>query len=195
MYPKTFQKLINNFSQLPSIGPRLAERLVLHLFKQKKEIIDDFAKNLLALKNLKSCQRCYNLAETKYCEICNNNNRNQKIICVVEDPLDIIALEKTKKYQGLYHVLGGTIENEEKIKYLNVNQLIHRIKKEQTEELIIATNPTTEGDLTAFYLKEKLKSYPIKITRLARGLSTGGDIEYADEITLSSALINRQKIK
>ncbi len=194
MYPQPFQKLIDNFSNLPSIGPKLAERLVLYLFKQNDNQIKELSQNINNLKNLKTCSRCFNLSENNLCKICRDSQRDQKTLCVVEDPLDIFAIERTKTYTGLYYVLGGTAENPEKIKYLKIPQLLQRIKKENIKEIIIATNPTTEGDLTALYLKRKLKPFQLKVTRLARGLSTGGDIEYADEITLSSALDNRKEM-
>lgn len=197
MYPKKFKDLINQFSALPSIGPKMAERLVLYLFKQHKNKLEEFARNLLEIKNLKHCDRCFNIAEDHLCEICKNKNREQKIICVVEDPLDVISLERTGSYKGLYHVLGGVIfsGNDSKTD-LKLPQLLKRIQEESTEEVILATNPTTEGDATALYLKRKLQelNLNISITKLARGLATGADIEYADETTLSAALTNRRKI-
>lgn len=196
MYPKPFQKLIENFSSLPSVGPKMAERLVLFLFRQDKEKLQDFSENLSGIKNLKTCRRCFNISEDDLCEICKNNNREQKVICVVEDALDVISIEKTGVYKGLYHILGGTLEtsNNNEKSDLKIPQLLDRVQKEKIQEVIIATNPTTEGDLTALYLKRKLLPLGIKITRLARGLSTGGDIEYVDEITLSSALTNRKEL-
>lgn len=197
MYPKAFKKLIDNFASLPSVGPKMAERLVLYLFKQNKDKLEEFTQNLQEIKNLKHCDRCFNIAEDDLCEICKSKNREKKIICVVEDPLDIISLEKTGAYKGLYHVLGGVIfsGNDSKTD-LKIPQLLERIKKEATEEVVLATNPTTEGDATALYLKRKLQelNFNINITKLARGLATGADIEYADETTLSAALTNRRKI-
>jgi recombination protein RecR len=195
MFPKAFKKLIENFSALPSVGPKMAERLVLHLFKQDKEKLQDFSENLLSIQKLGFCRRCFNIAENDLCEICQDAKRNQKIICVVEEPLDIISIEKTQAFTGLYHVLGGVISLSREVVPLKINELVQRITEEEIEEVIIATNPTTEGDTTALYLKNQIKTLPVKITRLGRGLSTGGDIEYADEITLSSALFNRKEIK
>jgi len=194
LYPKSFQKLIENFSSLPSVGPKMAERLVLHVFKQPREKVQAFAENLENIQNLTSCRRCYNIAEEELCDICKDTHRNSKAVCVVEEPLDIISIEKTKVYSGLYHVLGGIIYSDEKSVELKIPELLKRIKDERVEEVIIAMNPTTEGDATAFYLKSKMKDFKIKITRLARGMATGGDIEYADEITLSSALTNRKEL-
>ncbi len=195
MYPKPFKKLIDNFASLPSVGPKMAERLVLYLFRQDREKIEEFAKNLKNLKELKICQKCFNIAEEDLCEICKDKKRDQTTICVVEEPLDIISIERTGIYKGLYHVLGGVIfsangENKD----LKIPELLARIPKEKIKEVIIAVNPTTEGDTTALYLKRKLQPLKVKITRLARGLSTGGDIEYADEITLSESLTNRKEL-
>ena len=190
-YPKPFKKLIENFSSLPSVGPKMAERLVLYLFKQDKNKLKEFSENLLAIQDLKICQRCYNISEDDLCEICKDPSRDQKTICVVEEPLDIISFERTNAYRGLYHVLGGVLSGGSS-EFLKIKELINRLKNEKTTEVILATNPTTEGDATALYLKKEIGSSEIKITRLARGLSTGSDIEYADEITLSSALNNRR---
>ncbi len=193
MYPKIFQKLIDNFSSLPSVGPKMAERLVLFLFKQNREKLIEFSKNLQELKNLKHCKRCFNISENDHCSICENKQRESSVICVVEDPLDIISIEKTNIYKGMYFVLGGTIDSNKK--NLKITQLLKKISTEKPKEIIIATNPTSEGDLTALYLKRKLQDFKnLKITRLGRGMSTGGDIEYADELTLSSAIANRKKI-
>lgn len=196
MFPKTFKKLIENFSSLPSVGPKMAERLVLFLFKQNKEKIKDFSENLLALQKLSSCQKCFNIAEDELCDICRDKARDQKIICVVEEPLDIISIERTGTYRGLYHVLGGVIFSNTDNKDLKISELLARIKKENIKEVILATNPTTEGDGTALYIKRKIKDLDtgMKISRLAKGMSTGGDIEYADEATLSAALTNRKEL-
>ncbi|PJA87097.1 MAG: recombination protein RecR [Candidatus Moranbacteria bacterium CG_4_9_14_3_um_filter_42_9] len=194
MYPKSFKKLIDHFASLPSVGPKMAERLVLFLFKQDSAKLKDFSESLADLKNLHTCQKCFNIAEGTLCEICKNKQREQKTICVVEDPLDIISIEKTGIYKGLYHVLGGVVLFGNGNQDLKIKELLKRVEEEKVEEIILAVNPTTEGDATALYLKSKLKDFNVKITRLARGLSTGGDIEYADEITLSSALTNRREI-
>jgi recombination protein RecR len=194
MFPKSFKKLIDHFSSLPSIGPKHAERLVLYLFKQDKERLLDFSETLKSLKiNLRFCKKCWNISEDDLCGICKDKKRDQKTICVVEEPLDIIAIERTKKYNGLYHVLGGVIEpGKNGESNLKLSELEKRVNDEKIEEVVLATNPTTEGDATALYIARLLKPFNIKNTRLARGLSTGGDIEYADEITLGSAIINRK---
>lgn len=195
LYPKVFQKLISHFASLPSIGPKMAERLVLHLFSVDKERLTDFAQSIAALQDLCRCQRCFNVADDILCAICRDKNRDQKKICVVEEPLDVIPIERTKAYDGVYHVLGGTLESStEENADITIPQLLERVKNENTEEIIIATNFTTEGDVTALYLKRALQPLSAKITRLARGLSTGGDIEYADDMTLRAALTNRADV-
>lgn len=195
VYPKSFKKLIDHFSSLPSVGPKMAERLVLYLFKLEAGKLTDFAESLAKLKtNLRYCKVCFNISEGEICEICRGNSRDHSSICVVEEPLDIIAIERTKKYNGLYHVLGGVLSVVKNTNGSNLKlaELEKRVKDEDIAEVIIATNPTTEGDATALYIARTLKPLEIKITRLARGLSTGGDIEYADEITLGSAILNRK---
>lgn len=194
MYPKIFKRLIEHFASLPSVGPKMAERLVLYLFKQSPERIADFSATLAELKNLKSCTNCFNIAEADLCEICRDAGRDRSALCVVEEPLDIIAIEKTRTFNGLYHVLGGLIFNDDKGQEIRIPELLERVKTQGIKEIIIATNPTTEGDATSLYLKRKLVPLEVRVTRLARGLSTGGDIEYADEATLSSALANRKEI-
>jgi len=194
MYPKPFKKLIDYFAALPSVGPKMAERLVLYLFKKDKELLSDFGASIANLKtSLSYCKKCFNISEGDLCEICSNSRREQKTICVVEEPLDIIAIERTKKYNGLYHVLGGVISSGNSSRNeLRINELEKRVKEEGVSEVILATNPTTEGDATALYVSRNLKPCEIKITRLGRGLSTGSDIEYADELTLGSAILNRK---
>ncbi len=194
MFPKSFQKLIDHFSSLPSIGPKLAERLVLYLWKTDKEKLEDFGERIKSLKNnIKFCRQCFNIAEDNLCMICADKKRDHSIICVVEEPLDIIALEKTKKFNGLYHVLGGTISSQNNSE-LKINELKNRLENSDVKEIIIATNPTTEGEATALYLARLIKPLNIKITRLARGLPTGGDIEYADVATLSGAIEGRKEM-
>lgn len=195
MFPKSFQKLIKDFASLPSVGPKMAERLVLYLFKQNNEKINEFAENLLQLKHLRICQKCFNISEDTLCSFCKDEKRDRQAVCVVEEPLDIISIERTKSYHGLYHVLGGVIQVGDNGNDLKIPQLISRVRDENIKEVILATNPTTEGDATALYLKRKLLEIEgVKITRLGRGLSTGADLEYADEITLSEALTNRKEL-
>jgi recombination protein RecR len=194
MFPKSFQKLIDHFSSLPSVGPKMAERLVLHLWKQDKEKLEDFGERLKSLKtNIKFCKNCFNIAENDLCVICSDKKRDQSVICVVEEPLDIIAIEKTRLMRGLYHVLGGTISSQNG-QDLKISELKNRLKSGEIKEVILATNPTTEGEATALYLARFIKPLNIKTTRLARGLPTGGDIEYADEATLSGAIEGRKEM-
>lgn len=173
----------------------MAERIVLYLFKQDPAKLQDFAESFEALQELKSCTRCFHIAEADLCAICQDKHRDQSIICLVEEALDVIALERAGSYHGLYHVLGGVLETgkNETNGHLHVTELLRRVADEGTKEVVLATNPTTEGDLTALYLKKKLEASGVKVTRIARGLATGGDIEYADELTLRSALDNRTK--
>ncbi|MBT3356122.1 recombination protein RecR [bacterium] len=198
MFPKTFQKLIDQFSALPSVGPKMAERLVLYLFKQNTDTTKQFARDLHEFAtNVHYCSRCYNISEEEgECSICRDKKRDKKTICVVEEPLDIIAFEKTRRFLGLYHVLGGNLSvmSAEEIKKLKINQLVQRVKDEEIEEVIVATNPTTDGETTSLYLGRILRPLNAKVTRIARGLPTGGDIEYADEMTLLGALDGRREI-
>ncbi|MCX6762037.1 MAG: recombination mediator RecR [Candidatus Moranbacteria bacterium] len=197
MYPKSFKKLIDNFAALPSVGPKMAERLVLFLFKADNEKLSDFARSLEDFKkNLRHCKKCWNISEEEFCQICKDSSRDQKTICVVEDTLDVFAIEKTKKYTGLYHVLGGVLSPQKTVgsENLHFKDLDNRIEKEGILEVILAMNPTTEGDATALYINRTLKDKGVKITRLARGLATGADIEHADELTLSSSLANRREV-
>jgi recombination protein RecR len=196
MFPKSFQKLIDHFAALPSVGPKMAERLVLYLWKYDQEKLDDFSEMIKNLKrNIHFCKQCFNISENGLCAICQDKKRDASTICVVEDPLDVISLEKTRRMRGLYHVLGGTINAPvDKNNPLKIKELLARLKKEKVEEVIIATNPTTEGEATALYLARFIKPLNIKTTRLARGLPTGGDIEYADEATLGGAIEGRKEI-
>ena len=196
MFPKSFKKLIDHFSTLPSVGPKMAERLVLYLFKQDSDKLLDFSKSLGELKtNIRYCQKCFNLSEQELCQICLDSKRDSKTICVVEEPLDIIALERTRKFSGHYHVLGGVLSPMKNVdQNLKIKELENRITREKPLEIILAMNPTTEGDATTLYLKRLLKDHAVKITTLGRGLSSGSDLEYADEMTLSSALLNRKEM-
>ncbi len=193
-YPKKFKNLIGHFAALPSIGPKMAERLVLYLFKQDESKLLAFAEALENLHHLKSCERCFYIAEAQLCEMCADPNRDQGTICVVEEPLDVIAIERTGAFRGLYHVLGGVMDmsRTQEGASLTIGQLVHRVEAGGVTEVILATNPTTEGDVTALYIKKKLEGSGATITRIARGLATGGDIEYADEASLTASLTNRR---
>jgi len=197
MLPKHFKKLIEDFAGLPSVGPKMAERIVLFLFKQKKEKIEEFSQDLSNfIGGISFCRQCFYISENGLCVFCSDPKRSKEIICVVEDPLDVIAIEKTGKFKGLYHVLGGVISvmKKEEAKNLKLKELLERAKKKEVKEILIATNPTTDGETTALYLARLLRPLGKKITRLARGLSTGGDIEYVDQITLSNALEGRREM-
>ena len=196
MFPKSFQKLIDHFAALPSVGPKMAERLVLYLWKYDQEKLDDFSETLKELKSrISFCKECFNISENGLCPICQDKKRDRSLICVVEEPLDVIAIEKTRRMRGLYHVLGGTINAPaDKNNALKINELIIRLKRNPVKEIIIASNPTTEGEATALYLARLVRPFNIKITRLARGLPTGGDIEYADEATLTGSIEGRKEI-
>ena len=197
--PEPIRILIDTFSRLPGIGPKTASRLTFYLLRTHEDLSQDLAD---ALDNLKSkttfCQTCFNftIAGQNECEICASKNRQESIICVVEEPLDVLALERTAGFSGKYHVLHGALSPIEGIgpEDLKIHQLIERVQIGHIEEIIIATNPSMEGDYTASYLGKKIKPFGIRITRLARGLPVGGDLEYADQNTLLRALNGRQEI-
>lgn len=197
MLPQPLKNLIDQLSKLPEIGPRAATRLAFFLLNQPESYIKDLARAVLELKTkTKTCKNCFNLASADICHICSDPKRDQKIICVIEDILDILPIERTRRYQGVYHVMGGLIAPIEGITpdKLHIKELVERIKKlnSKTIEIILALNPTVEGDTTALYLERTLKPLGIKITRLGRGLSSGSDLEYADETTLINALMGRR---
>ncbi|MFH0852365.1 MAG: recombination mediator RecR [bacterium] len=195
MLPSSLRNLIDHFSQLPGIGQRAATRFVFHLLNRPAEELKDFAQALIELKTkTKVCPNCFNLTSEHLCAICADKKRDPNIICVVEDILDIIPIERTRQFNGLYHVLGGLISPTEGLtpEKLKIKELVARIKKHtEPTEVILAFNPTVEGDATALYLERILKPLNVKISRLARGLSSGGDLEYTDEATLINALKNR----
>lgn len=198
-YPPAIENLINAFSMLPGIGRKTAERFVFYLLKRQKSDLYQFAEHLKELHdNLHLCPNCYNFSGRQgLCTICADSNRDQQIICVVEEIHDLTVLENTREHQGVYHVLGGKIDPIEGIMAdsLNIKKLVERVKSQQVRELILALNPDIQGEATILYLKKIFSTLPIKITLLARGLPMGSDIEYADEITLSNALKGRQEIK
>jgi recombination protein RecR len=195
--PKSLEKLINEFEKLPGIGPKTAERLSFYLLRSKKEDLDRFAKTLAELKdNITICSSCQNIAESNPCPICSDKRRDKSIICVVEEPQDALVLEKTHAFSGLYHVLGGAISPINNIgpEDLKIKELLTRVRNnKEIKEIILATNPSLEGEATAMYISKLLKPLGLKITRIARGLPSGGDLEYADEITLSNALKGRKE--
>jgi len=190
-------RLIDEFSRLPGIGPKSASRLTFYLLRAPREQAEALAD---ALRNLKAqivyCSQCFNIAETSPCPICISPERDRGIICVVEEPLDVLAIERTGAHHGLYHVLHGAISPVEGIgpSDLRIDELIARLRAERVTEVILATNPNLEGEATAMYLERLIKPLGIRITRLARGLPMGGDLEYADEVTLTRALEGRREV-
>lgn len=202
MYSKSIQKLIDLFSQFPTVGPRTAARFAFYLLKLPKEQIEEITSAIWQLKqNVKLCEFCFKPFEPSphqegqnLCQICQDKKRNNSLICVVEKESDLNSIENTKKYKGLYFILGGTVSllKKQDTKNLRVEELLERAKNPKLQEIIIATNPTPEGEATALLLERKLKNLNKKVTRLGRGLPIGGELEYADEETLTSALSNRR---
>jgi recombination protein RecR len=185
------------FAKLPGIGKKTALRLVLHLLKQEEEVTIEFGEVLQKMrKEIKFCQRCFNISDGTICSICANSGRSKEMICVVENIRDVIAIENTQQYNGIYHVLGGIISPLDGIgpDQLTIDPLIERIKKDKVTELIFALNPTIQGDTTIYYIQKKLADSPCRITTIARGIAFGGELEYADEMTLGKSISNRQPI-
>ena len=191
-------RLIDEFSRLPGIGPKTASRLAFYLLRAPDEQAQSLADALRELRErIKFCSTCFNITEDDPCAVCTDEGRDRSIICVVEEPLDVIAIERTRDYHGLYHVLHGTIAPVEGIgpDDLRIAELLYRLDVvSPVREVIIATNPNIEGEATAMYIARQLEGRGIRATRLARGLPVGGDLEYADEVTLSRALAGRQAI-
>lgn len=196
MYPIPIQQLINAFTKLPSVGQRTAERFVFHLLRSGKKDVAEIASSLKNLiDSIKSCETCWDFSDQSPCRVCKDKKRDSSIICVVDQPQGVQVFEKTGEYNGQYHVLRGTVKatDENSIGYLKVKELVARIKLAETKEVILALNPDLNGETTMMFLYKKLsEANPnLKITRLARGLPMGGDLQYADEVTLTSALKNR----
>lgn len=192
------ENAVNEFAKLPGIGKKTALRLVLHLLKQEENNVQQFSEVIAKMRNeIKFCQRCYNVADGDICSICANSMRKQETICVVENIRDVIAIESTQQYNGTYHVLGGIISPLDGVgpDQLNIESLINRVQKERTEEIIFALNPNIQGDTTIYYIQKKLQHTNIHITTIARGIAFGGELEYADEMTLARSLQNRLPIE
>ncbi|HYN87004.1 MAG TPA: recombination mediator RecR [Ardenticatenaceae bacterium] len=190
-------RLIEELSRLPGIGPKTASRLTFFLLRSSEDQVLGLSEALAELKaNVVTCERCFNLGETSPCSICRDELRDQTVICVVEEPLDVIALERTGQFHGLYHVLHGAISPTEGVlpEDLRIRELIERLGHEPVAEVILATNPNLEGETTATYVQRQIARRPVRVTRLARGLPMGGDLEYADEVTLSRALAGRSEM-
>ena len=192
------ENAVNEFAKLPGIGKKTALRLVLHLLKQDEKDVEQFSEIIARMRNeIKFCQRCFNVADGDICSICANSMRKQETICVIENIRDVIAIESTQQYNGTYHVLGGIISPLDGIgpDQLNIESLIHRVQKEATEEIIFALNPNIQGDTTIYYIQKKLQHINTRITTIARGIAFGGELEYADEMTLARSLQNRLPIE
>lgn len=195
--PESVTRLIEEFSRLPGIGPKTASRLTFYLLRAPKEQAEALARAIGELREKTVyCSICFNIAEESPCPICRDEGRDRSIICVVEEPLDVLAIERTGEYNGLYHVLHGAISPVEGIgpEDLKIRELLERLRTEPVREVILATNPSLEGEATAMYLHRQIAPLGIKVTRLARGLPVGGDLEYADEVTLARALEGRREM-
>ena len=196
-YSPSIEKLIESFEKLPSIGHKTATRLAFHMLNLNEEETNEFIESIIqAKKNLRYCSICYNIADTDPCPICNSPKRNHENICVVEDVRDVIAMERTHEFKGVYHVLQGSISPMNGIgpEDIRIKELLDRIKNSNVKEIILATNPKVEGEATAIYLSKLIKPLGIKVTRIAHGIPVGGDLEYTDEVTLSKALEGRREI-
>ena len=194
---KPVTRVVDELSRLPGIGPKTAQRLTYYLLRAPAEHAEALAEAILDLKQrVVLCSQCYNITEESPCAVCADAERDATRICVVEEPLDIVALERTGQYRGGYHVLHGALSPIEGIgpDELKIRELLHRLSENDVQEVILATNPNLEGDATAMYLTKLIQPFGITVTRLARGLPVGGDLEYADEITLSNALAGRSRL-
>lgn len=191
---KLLEQAVAEMSQLPGVGKRTALRLVLHLLKQPEAQTEQFTKALMNLRsNIKLCKNCNNISDTEICDICSNPNRVREIVCVVEDIRDVMAIENTSQYRGLYHVLGGKISPMDGIgpSQLNIKSLVDKVKEGEVEEIIFALSSTLEGDTTNFYIFRQLEGIKVKTSTIARGISVGDELEYADEVTLGRSITNR----
>ncbi|HEX3080008.1 MAG TPA: recombination mediator RecR [Puia sp.] len=189
---------VNEFAKLPGIGKKTALRLVLHLLKQDPSAARAFGETVLKMRqDIRFCQRCHNVADADICSICANSMRRKDMICVVETIRDVIAIETTQQFSGTYHVLGGVISPLDGIgpDQLSIDSLVDRIQKEGVIEIIFALNPNIQGDTTIYYIQKKLAPFPVKITTIARGISFGGELEYADEMTLARSISNRLPVE
>lgn len=196
-YPEPISKLIDSFMKLPGIGPKTAGRLAFFVLGMKEDTVLEFAKALVdAKRNLRYCSTCGHITDIDPCHICQDDQRDSTMICVVQDPKDVIAMEKMRDFKGRYHVLHGAISPMDGVgpEDINVPSLLTRLQDEEVEELILATNPTIEGEATAMYISRLVRPSGIMTTRIAHGLPVGGDLEYADEVTLSRALEGRREL-
>ncbi len=197
MYPEAVQNAIDELGRLPGIGPKAAQRLAFYLLECDLDQVERLAASLQEMRSrVRFCDRCFNIAEEQFCNICTDSRRKDSVLCVVEEPRDLVALERTASFRGRYHVLGGSINPIQGIgpEQLRIRELLSRLDLENVAEIIIATNPNIEGDATAMYLARLLEPLGVEVTKLASGLPVGGDLEYADELTLGRALEGRRRL-
>jgi len=197
-YTKPLAKLIEEFSKMPGVGPKTAQRLAFYVLKNSSESVTRLANAIIEAKEkVKYCSVCGNITDQETCEICKSTNRDRSIICVVERVKDLIAIERTGEYKGLYHILEGVISPLDGIepRNLKIDSLINRLKEEKIKEVILANNPNIEGEVTATYITKLIEPLNVKVTRIAYGVPIGGSLEFADEVTLAQALMGRQEIK
>ena len=196
-YSPSIEKLIESFEKLPSIGHKTAQRLAFYMLDLSDEEVGEFTSSIInAKKNLHFCSKCFNISDTDPCNICSNPKRDQSVICVVEDVRDVLAMERTHEFNGVYHVLHGSISPMNGVgpDDIKIKELLTRIMEGSTKEIILATNPRVEGEATSMYISKLVKPLGVKTTRIARGIPVGGDLEYTDEITLTKALEGRSEI-
>jgi recombination protein RecR len=192
------ENAVNEFAKLPGIGKKTALRLVLHLLKQDTEKVELFGEAITKMRQeIKFCQRCYNVADADICSICANSRRRHEMVCVVENIRDVIAIESTQQFNGTYHILGGIISPLDGIgpDQLHIEALLQRIQKEKIEEIIFALSPNIQGDTTIYYMQKKLQPLNVRVTTIARGIAFGGELEYADEMTLARSITNRLPVE
>lgn len=197
IYPKSIASLIEHFQKFPSVGPKSAQRMAFYLLRMPKSEVEKFAQSMLdAKENTKTCEICFNLSSTSPCEICTSSQRDKSTICVVTETKDLIAIEKTNEYKGLYHVLQGLISPMDGIGAddIRIKELLNRLTDENVREVILALSPSVEGEATSLYLNKLIKPFGIKISRIAFGLPVGADLEYADEITIAKAIEGRREL-
>ena len=188
------EKAVNEFAKLPGIGRKTAMRLVLHLLRQETSVVEVFGNALITLKHeVKYCKMCHNISDTELCGICANPSRDASVICVVENVQDVMGVENTQQFKGLYHVLGGVISPMDGIgpSNLQIDSLVKRVEEGTVKEIIFALSPTMEGDTTNFYISRKLAAFDVKLSVIARGISIGDELEYTDEVTLGRSIVNR----
>lgn len=191
---KLLEQAVEEFAKLPGVGKRTALRLVLHLLNQPEEDVLKFTESIASMKtDIRFCRTCFNISDSEVCEICSSPKRDGSLLCIVEDTRDVMAIENTHQFQGLYHVLGGLISPMEGIgpNDLKIEELVHRVREEEIGEVVLALSATMEGDTTIFYIYRKLKELDVKVTTIARGISFGGELEYVDEVTLGRSILSR----